>query len=194
MADLQLVKVGTTTIVPTDTSPKNVSFSGAPIKTSSAYPVATISETRLGNELGARVVIKDALSLDIHFKVDPLPAGEEIVVSWYVFDIENLGDDIKELLFRAQLILGYLGENVIQGNVSIDGQGNFSQYYVRVFDTKTNADAATTNLVDPELNGLETGELTRFRFTQTIARPENERSAMKRVVIVKAAPSTYGVN
>lgn len=194
MADYTLIKVGTTTIVPTDTSPVNVSFAGAPIKTSSAYPVATISETRLGNELGARVVIKDATSLDIHFKVTPLPAGEEIIVSWYVYDVENLGDDIKELLFRAQLILGYLGENAIQGNVSIDGQGNFSQYYVRIFDTKTNADAATTNLTDPELDGLETGELTRFRFTQTIARPENERSAMKRVVIVKAAPSTYGVN
>lgn len=194
MSDYTLIKVGTTTIVPTDTSPKNVSFAGAPIKTSSAFPVATVSETRLGNELGARVVIKDATSLDIHFKVTPLPAGEEIIVSWYVYDVENLGDDIKELLFRAQLILGYLGENVIQGNVSIDGQGNFSQYYVRIFDTKTNTDAATTNLTDPELDGLETGELTRFRFTQTIARPENERSAMKRVVIVKAAPSTYGVN
>lgn len=192
MSDYTLIKVGTTTIVPTDTSPKNVSFSGAPIKTSSAYPVATISETRLGNELGARVLIKDALSLDIHFKVTPLPAGEEIVVSWYVFDIENLGDDLKELLHRAQILLGYLGENVIMGNVSIDGQGNFSQYYVRTFDTKTNADAATTNLTDPELDGPDAGELTRFRFTQTIDRPTNERSAMKRVLIFKAA--TPGVN
>lgn len=192
MSDYTLIKVGTTTIVPTDTSPVNVSFAGAPIKTSSAYPVATISETRLGNELGARVVIKDATSLDIHFKVTPLPAGEEIVVSWYVFDIENLGDDIKELLHRSQIILGYLGENVIMGNISIDGQGNFSQYYVRTFDTKTNADAATTNLTDPEIDGPETGELSRFRFTQTIDRPTNERSAMKRVLIFKAA--TPGVN
>ena len=192
MADYNLIKVGTTTIVPTDTSPKNVAFSGAPIKTTSAYPVATISETRLGNELGARVVIKDATSLDIHFKVTPLPAGEEIVVSWYVFDIENLGDDIKEVLFREQLILGYLGENVLMGNVTLDNQGNFSQYYVRIFDTKENADDATTNLTDPELDALEDGELVRMRFTQTIDRPTNERSDMKRVIILKAP--TPGVN
>lgn len=194
MADYTLIKVGTTTISPTDTSPKNVSFAGAPIKTTSAYPVATVSETRLGNESGARVVIKDATSLDIHFKVTPLPAGEQIVVSWYVFDIENLGDDIKELLFRAQLILGYLGENVLQGNVTLDGQGNFSQYYVRVFQDKAKTDSASVNLDDPELDALEDGELARFRFTQTIAKPDNERSDMKRVVLLKAAPSTYGVN
>jgi len=194
MADLTLIRSGVETIVPTDTSPVTVAIPGAPIKTSSAYPVATISETRLGNELGARVTIKDATNLEIAFKVTPLPAGEEIVVAWYIYDIENLGDDIKELLFRAQLILGYLGENVLLGNVTLDGQGNFSQYYVRIFQDKAKAESATVNLVDPELDALETGELVRMRFTQTIDRPTNERKDMKRVVILKVAPASYGVN
>ena len=101
-----------------------------------------------------------------------LVAGEKIVASVDVFDLEDLGDDIKEILFRQVRLLGYNGENAMQDQITFDTQGNMLTYRVRTFDSKVNMDAATAN----ETGALVTGELARITFTQTIKVAKNDRT------------------
>lgn len=101
-----------------------------------------------------------------------LVAGEQIVASVDVFDIENLGDDIKEILFRQLRILGYLGENSMQDLLVFDKPGNLVTYRVRCFIDKPSIDAATPDIG----GGLEAGELSRITFTQQIVVSANDRN------------------
>jgi hypothetical protein len=114
-----------------------------------------------------------------------LVAGEQIVASVDVFDIENFGDDVKEILFRQLRQLGYMGENSMQDILVFDTQGNLTSYRVRCFDSKTNIDLAT-----PDVTGaLETGELSRITFTQQIVVSANDRNlATEKLTDVAANP------
>lgn len=116
---------------------------------------------------------------------------EQIDVTFEVFDIENLGDDIKELLFRGQLILGHLGENVIQDSIVLDDGGNMVSYRKRIFDSRTNAEAAEADI--PDADALATGELSRVKVIQSIEQANNDRDLMTQVVLLKLSP-TPGVN
>lgn len=191
MATLNLVKTGVHTIIPTDTSPVDIALPGDAVKLASAYPLVQVRETRLGSELGATAYLFDASTLRIEFKVTPLPAGEEIVVRWYVFDIENLGDEIKEVLFRLQGILGYLGENLVQDLITSDQSGNITQYRMRVFDSKANAENAVLNKVDG--SPLDMGEQRRVTVTQNVIKAKNTRSTMRKVLDLILSP-TPGVD
>lgn len=111
---------------------------------------------------GATLRLLDANTLRLEWD-GALAAGETIDCTYEVWDIENLGDDIKELLFRLQKILGIQGENTIQDLQTYDNAGNPTSFRVRVFDTKDDAEAATVDL--PEGDGLEDGELSRFKTT-----------------------------
>ena len=179
-----LVKSGVHTSIPTDTSPVDIALPGEAIKLGSTYPLVQVRETRLGNESGVTAYLFDDETLRIEFKVTPLPAGEEIVVRWYVFDLENFGDDMKEALFRLQTILAVLGENMIQDLIASDSSGNLLQYRVRLFDSKTNALAATFNLKDG--SPLETGELKRHTATQDVIKGKNTRSSLRKVLDISA--------
>jgi hypothetical protein len=108
-----------------------------------------------------------------------LAAGETIDAAYEVYDLENLGDDLKELLFREQRVLAYLGENVIQDKILYNNAGVMTQYRLRVFDSKANANGAT---VDTENPSLETGELARSTVTQEIVAGKNDRSSLAKVL------------
>ena len=101
-----------------------------------------------------------------------LQPGDQIVASVDVFDLEDLGDDIKEILFRQVRLLGYEGENSMQDLIVYDTQGNMLTYRVRTFDSKVNLDGATKGAT----GALETGELSRVTFTQTIVVGKNDRT------------------
>ena len=92
-----------------------------------------------------------------------LEAGETITISYEVYDLENLGDDLKEILFRLQKVLGIQGENSIQDLQTYDQAGNPTSFRVRVFDSEDSVDDATIDL--PEGDALETGELSRYKVT-----------------------------
>ncbi len=92
-----------------------------------------------------------------------LEAGESIVVSYEAFDVEDLGDDLKEILFRLQKVLGIQGENSLQDLQTYDQAGNPTSFRVRVFDTQADAEAATVDL--PVGDALEDGELSRYLVT-----------------------------
>lgn len=109
-----------------------------------------------------------------------LAAGETIDAAYDVFDLENFGDDMKEALFRLQRLLGYQGENCVQDNITYDDAGNMTAYRLRVFSSKTNAEAATLDLEDGE--ALETGELVRIQVTQDINIGTNDRLSLYRVL------------
>ena len=92
-----------------------------------------------------------------------LESGETITISYEVYDLENLGDDLKEILFRLQKILGIQGENSIQDLQTYDNPGNPTSFRVRVFDSEASAEDATIDL--PEGGALEAGELSRYKVT-----------------------------
>lgn len=117
-----------------------------------------------------------------------LVAGETIEAHYEAFDMENLGDDVKELLFRLQRMLAYLGENLLQDSIQYDDAGNMVSYRLRLFNTKTNAEAATVDTP----GGLETGELSRQTVTQDINFAKNDRLSLIRVLTDLLA--TPGVN
>lgn len=92
-----------------------------------------------------------------------LATGETISIAYEVYDLENLGDDLKEILFRLQKILGIQGENSIQDLQTYSQAGNPTSFRVRVFDSKDSAEDATVDL--PEGDALESGELSRYKVT-----------------------------
>lgn len=138
--------------------------------------------------LGANVRIVDTTTVRLEWD-GTLAAGETIDAAFEVFDIENLGDDVKEILFRGQRVLAYLGENQIQDNLSKDDAGNIIAYRLRVFTDKASADAATIDTP----GGLEAGELARVDMTQTVPVDNNDRTNLKRVLTDVLTP-TPGVN
>lgn len=192
MADYSLVQRGVVTITPADgAGPINVTL-GTAVKLGSAKVHVTIAEQRFPDAdsdldyRGATVRLTTTTNLQIAWKGgalidDPfLGAAEEITVSYEVFDIEDIGDDLKELLFRTQRILGYLGENVIQDQLIYDDAGNMVQYRLRAFNSKVNAEAATPEL--PLGDPLEAGEVARVLMTQNINFGKNDRTLLYRLL------------
>jgi hypothetical protein len=92
-----------------------------------------------------------------------LEAGETITVSYEVYDVEDLGDSLQEILFRLQKMLAIQGENSITDLHTYDDAGNPTQFRVRAFDTKDDAEAATIDL--PAGDALQGGELSRYLVT-----------------------------
>ena len=171
------------------TSPTNLRLTFAALAVTETIDVEwQIINTR-GGDQAATLRMFDENTVRMEWDGDLL-AGDSVTASFEVFDIENLGDDIKELLFRDQLILGHLSENVIQDSIVLDEGGNMVSYRKRIFDSRTNAEAATANI--PDADPLETGELSRVKVTQSIELANNDRDLMTQVVLLKAA--TPGVN
>jgi len=129
---------------------------------------------------GATVRLVDATTVEMSWDGGALLTGETITATYEVFDVEDMGDDLKEILFRLTRLLGYAGENVRQDLLSYDDPGNMIMYRLRVFDTRANAEASTPDLPDGE--DLETGELARVRMTQEILASQNDRTGMIRVL------------
>lgn len=121
---------------------------------------------------GVNVRLTTPTNVEVSWDKGTLLVGESIDVAFEVFDIENLGDDIKEILFRQVRLLGYAGENSMQDLLAYDTQGNMLTFRVRTFDDKVNLDAATPGVT----GALETGELSRVTFTQTILVGKNDRT------------------
>lgn len=142
-------------------SPLDVAL-GTPVKLGSAYPVPSIRDVRLGDERGANADLFGVITVRLSWD-GVLVAGESIDALVYIFDIENLGDDLKEILFRCQRLLAYSGgENLIQDKVGYDDQGNMITYRIRQFKDRASAVAATL-----ETDGaLEPGEQARILVTQ----------------------------
>ena len=120
-----------------------------------------------------------------------LVAGEKIVASVEVFDIENLGDSIRELEFRTGMTLNYLGHNLMQDLIVMDKQGNLLSFRLRGFDTEVNLAAATKNIA--EVQPLETGERFRTTITQDIRTDRNDRILLLKTLTDLLTP-TPGVN
>lgn len=132
---------------------------------------------------GATVRLLDADTVRLEWD-GTLVAGEKIVASVDVFDIENLGDDIKEILFREQILLGYFGENMITDLYVYDNAGNPVTFRLRVFNSKTNREAATIDL--PAGDPLQTGELARVAVVQDFAVDTNDRKSITMTLTNKA--------
>lgn len=112
---------------------------------------------------GATLKFVDNDTIRLTWAPAQLAAGETIDVDYFVYDIENVGDDLKELLYRAARTLAAQGENTIQDLVTYDDVGNPTTFRVRQFDSQANAEAATVNLA--EGGAMQTGELDRFKVT-----------------------------
>lgn len=109
-----------------------------------------------------------------------LTAGETLDAAFDCFDFDNAGDDLKELLFRLQRLLGYMGENLVQDNILNDDAGNMVSFRMRVFDSKTNAEAATLDL--PDGQALEAGEVSRIAITQDVNITTADRMSLYKVI------------
>ena len=72
-----------------------------------------------------------------------------------------------------QKVLGLLGENLLLDSFGYDAAGNITNLRVRVFDSNTNALAATADITDVP----ETGEVAIYDVTQTHNLPRNVRSS-----------------
>ena len=136
---------------------------------------------------GATVRLLDANTVRVEWD-GTLAAGETIDVAYEVWDIAPLGDDLKEILFRCQRILGYLAENMVQDMVIADQAGNIVQYRLRVFDTDVHAEAAKINWEA----GMQTGELARVQVTQAIDITTNDRKSLIKVLDTVAATPGIG--
>ena len=122
---------------------------------------------------GVNIRLTTPTNVEVSWDKGTLLAGESIDVAFEVFDIENLGDDIKEILFRQKRILSFHGENVIEDLIKYDDAGNPITYRVRTFNSKANAEAATFDI--PDADPLEVGELTRVGVIQDFNIETNDR-------------------
>ena len=200
MSDYSLVQRGVTTLIVGDVSPKDVPLNTA-VKLSSSKVLITVRESRFPAETsdldyrGVTAFLLNSTTLRIEWNGvlstdSGTGASETISVSWEVVDLENLGDDLKEILFRLQRALGYLGENAVQDLLVYDDAGNMTQYRLRCFNSDDNAQAATINI--PDGSSLETGELARVTVTQDIQIAKNDRLSLTRLLTDLLA--TPGVN
>jgi hypothetical protein len=124
---------------------------------------------------GATVRILDTDTVRLEWD-GTLVGTETIDAQFELYDIENLGDDIKEILFRQLRILGFHGENVVQDLIKYDDAGNPVTYRLRPFNSKVNADAATLEI--PDGDPLQTGELTRVSVVQDFNIETNDRKSI----------------
>lgn len=114
-------------------------------------------------------------TLEIHYGA-ALAAGEELVVAYEVYDLDDVVDKMNEQLYRLTRVLGLLGENALKDLISRDDAGNEVSWRLRVFDTKAHAEAATVDLPDGE--SLETGELCRVLQTREIIVDVNDETSV----------------
>lgn len=128
---------------------------------------------------GATARLLDADTVRIEWDAQ-LTAGESIVVAWEVYDLDEIGDELLEILFREQRILGELGINMLQDLIVRDDVGNVVQYRVRTFSTKAFAEAATTDIADG--SDLEEGELSRRTVTVDVDIRKNDRKLLSSVL------------
>lgn len=105
-----------------------------------------------------------------------LEAGESIVIAYEVYDVEAVGDDLKEQLFRLQRLLAIEGENTLQDLMTYDTAGNPTSYRIRTFDTKEDAEDCTLDIEAGE--ALEAGELSRHTVTITMNVDKNRPSSI----------------
>lgn len=134
---------------------------------------------RLPARRAATVRITDTDELTITWD-GTLEAGETIDVAYTVLDLDDVGDDLLEILFRCQRILAYLGENLVTDVMQFDDAGNVIACRVRIFDTKAHAENCTFDL--PEGSPLETGELARANLEQDIDKSTNNRVSLLRTL------------
>lgn len=118
----------------------------------------------------------DADTIRAEWDGGALLAGESIDISYEVFDIENLGDDIKEGLWRQKRILAFHGENSIEDLIIYDDAGNPVTYRIRTFDSKVNAEAAKIDI--PDADPLELGEISRVGVIQDFNVETNDRKSI----------------
>lgn len=177
MAVYSLVQSGTITAVAADgAGPKDFTL-GTAVKLGTAKVVATVRENRTGDERGATLRLLNTTTVRMEWE-GTLAGAETIVAAFFVEDVENLGDDVKEVLYRLTRALGYLGENSIQDKIVADDAGNTIQYRIRVFDSKANAAAAT---IDTDA-ALETGEIARVQAVQQVSVSTNDRRVLTRTI------------
>ncbi len=154
--------------------PKDVTIPTA-IKLGSAYPVPSVRDNRTGSERGATIDIFDANTVRMSWD-GVLGATETIDATVFIFDIENLGDDLKEILFRLQRVLGYHGENTVQDLIAFDEPGNIITYRLRLFKDKAAAEDATID--NKESLGLEAGEIAQIKVTADYDQRNNDRISL----------------
>lgn len=144
-------------------------------------------ERRIGDSYGATVEFFDNVTLRMRWYNDGALVNDEatgldeiISVNVEVEDLDPVLSDLKEMLFDLLRIKGYLGENVIQDLLEFDAAGNIVTYRLRVFDSRTNAEAATPDR--PDGSSMQTGELSRVTMSQDIVMSKNDRALLMRVL------------
>ena len=139
---------------------------------------------------GARAYLIDATHIGLAWDGGALEADEAIDVRYTIFDLESLGDDLKEIIFKGDRALGYLGENLIQDLPTVDDAGNPVTYRLRVFDTAANANLCTLNKAAD--SAFDTGELSRVNVTADYSFPKGDIKS--RTFILEDVVETPGVN
>lgn len=160
MANYALVQRNTVQFTNPQTSPQDVVIPTA-VKLGSTFISSSIRDSRAGNARGATIRLLDETHVRIEWD-GALAGGETLTVSYEVYDFDNIGDDLKELIFRADRALGLLGSNLVKDLPVYNDAGVMTGWRLRVFDTKVNAQAATIDT----LGGLQAGELERISVTK----------------------------
>jgi len=143
-------------------------------------------------EIGATIRLINEAGVD---KVEAswdgtLVTDETITISFEVFDLDNFGDDMKEVLFRLQGVLAYLGENLMQDLIQIDNPGNLVSYRMRAFESADKLAAATKDITAG--SPLEDGEIRRVDVIQTIVKKKNVRSILEKSLSLVAPTPGVG--
>ena len=111
--------------------------------------------------------------------------------------IHTIEQNQTDVIFpRLQRALGLLGENSIIDAYIHDDAGNITSCRIRVFNSKTNRDAATAwtdteNDADPAV-AKETGETSRYALTATHLAPRLLRTDVNNVIDTDTSDLTYG--
>ncbi|MCE5282201.1 MAG: hypothetical protein LLG93_08900 [Deltaproteobacteria bacterium] len=176
MSNYNLVRSGLIQATDADGAGPKTFALPSPVKTTSAFVVGTISESRTGPEVGARLRLADANTVELAWD-NVLPVGDYINAQFYVYDVEDVGDDVKTLLFGMARIAALAGRsNVIQDLPTFNSAGVLLRYRLRVFDSKANAEAATIGLAEGD--PLQAGELERIIVSQGVSVPTNDRTSL----------------
>jgi hypothetical protein len=183
---------------------KDFSIAPTAVKLGSTFLLSEAAESRIPTvpepsltleHRGAFVTLVGVSTLRLYWRgalaTDAEAGPEKISVGVQLLDLNELGNSFLEVLFRLQRILGELGNNQIQDLLVRDDPGNVTQYRVRVFDTKANAQAATKNL--PDGSPLEAGELSRRTVVVQIDVRKNDRTSLTGVQDLILTP-TPGVS
>ena len=157
--------------------------------------IPTIPEPSLTLEhRGAFVVLQSATVLRLYWRgllaTDVEAGAEALSASVRLVDLDDVADELLELKYQLQRVLGILGENMVQDLIARDTVGNMTSYRLRVFNSKVNAEASTPDIEDGE--PLETGELSRITRTVSIDIAKNDRDLLIGVLTDIAA--TPGVS